>query len=364
MEEIKYNAQDITKHMGERLVMFQLMKYRNWEVDYVDYVGADLIAIDREKNQKYAISVKTKNHETDGHSCSLFKNKDAKKLREFAADMSDSNPMIPVVAYVIVKLDGTICTFLINLDDLDEMRNEGKMVKSGNGGYLFIYGNQNHPNNVKTQKGRERNLKLDAENFEKVLNEQRISHIVTSLQSVRMDNNLYKSWNWNEYNLDEEMYSIQQGSFGERYIIWRARDYGMRAYAINTVGVDVVLQEIGNKNNKYAVSIKTFSKKIKDGYEFEAKNVEHLKEYSSKWRMTPLVSLVFIIYNGDKSRTIYNINMKLDYIERKAVDNNIRWIKCCKGKKNLGGYRFKWDKKLLEELKNDKDIVFTKMVIE
>lgn len=43
----KDNKNQIAQHMGERLTMFHLYHYLGWDVEYVDYVGADIIAIDR-----------------------------------------------------------------------------------------------------------------------------------------------------------------------------------------------------------------------------------------------------------------------------------------------------------------------------
>lgn len=359
----KYNVSDINKNMGERLVMFQLMKYKNFDVDYVDYVGADLIAIDRENNKKYAISVKTKNHETDGHSCSLFKTKDAEHLRQFAESMSCGDTVIPIVAYVIVKLDNSVCTFFISLDDLDELREEGEIIKYSikDSGYLFVYGNQSNPDNLSTDKGKEKNRELDKIIFERVLNEKRISHIVTTLNSMRLGD--FESFSQTHSQLTQGMDNAQQGDFGENYITWRAKDFGLRAYLIKGEGVDVILQSIKDKEKRYAVSVKTFSKEIKDGYEFENTNVKHLEEYSAKWNMTPVVSLLFVV-KTDNIKTVYNFNMKLEYIKVCALNEDIDWVNCCKGAKNTGGFRFKWDQEIIQKLKEDQNIVFTKIIIE
>ena len=46
---------------AETLVMFVLAKYKGMRVALVDHVGADLIATDRERTVRYAISVKGRN---------------------------------------------------------------------------------------------------------------------------------------------------------------------------------------------------------------------------------------------------------------------------------------------------------------
>lgn len=45
---------------GEQLVMFVLGQLKNCTVALIDHVGADVIAVDRNTNRKFAISVKTR----------------------------------------------------------------------------------------------------------------------------------------------------------------------------------------------------------------------------------------------------------------------------------------------------------------
>ena len=357
-----YNVNDITKAMGERLVIFWLMKYLNWDADYVDYVGADIIAIDRVNNKKYAISVKTKNHETDGHSCSLFTTNDAEHLREFASEISNGEcPCIPVVAYVIVKLDRTMCMFLITLDDMEALKNEGEIIRDGKKGYLFVYGNQHNPDKCTTEKGKAENRELDKVIFSKVLKEKRIYHVVEKLESISDGFIPEKDNIENTHSLKKEMYGNQQGDFGESLVVYNARKKGMRAFLIKGEGVDVILQKISDKKI-YAVSVKTFSKEFDDGYEFERSNVEKLREYSEKWGFTPLVSAIFVIRVGS-TKEVFCYTMRLDYIAECAKEKG-GWIKECKGEKNAGGYRFVWNEEWLKKLKESKDILFDKIVIE
>lgn len=350
----KYNVADITKHMGERLVMFYLMKYLDWEVDYVDYVGADLIAIEKSTQHKFAISVKTKNHETDGHSCSLFTHGDARKLKEFASEIStDDECVVPLVAFVIIKLDGTVCVFVANLKDLEEMAEENLIFEKKENNYLFVYGNQNNPKNCKTEKGYNDNLKKDREIFENVLKERRITHIIDNPKDVYVGN-LYGAWDWKEYCLEKEMHNAHQGDFGEQYIAWYAEKYGMRSFVVKTEGVDVVLQ---NKLTKemYAVSVKTFSKDQDAGYEFEKGNIDKLNDYATKWGMKPIVSLLFVVEEEEKTK-VYNLNIPLTYLEECASDSNNKLINYCKGKNNYGGIRLKKHLEVFEKMSTDSKV--------
>lgn len=171
---------ELTQKMGTALLLFQLENYKDWDVEPSNDKHGFLIATNRNSSQKYAILVRTRNHEKDGHSCSSFTYEDAKKLRDFAG-----NNLIPMIAYVIVKADKTICTFLIKLDDLDAMQDESIIIKESEDKkhYLFVYGNQNHPSKVTTDSGKIKNLEHDHDIFEKVLKEERILHIVMSADS-------------------------------------------------------------------------------------------------------------------------------------------------------------------------------------
>lgn len=361
---------EITKTMGETLVMFQLSKYGGVEVNYVDSTGADLIAIDLEdQTRRYAISVKTRNHKSDGHSCSSFRFEDEVYLKKFAANMSyDKVKMVPIVAYVVIRLDGAVCTFFINLDDLVEMSKESKIIKVGkNNNYLFVYGNQGNPSNCKSTKGKEKSISRDKAIFDTVLKENRIKHIVLPLtdNSVMIKDKsefkkLYKDWDYSKDELlsKEYMENKHQGDFGEKYIVWRAKDYGLRAYHVNTVGVDVLLQDKEFKEKIYAISVKTFTKAKKNSYTFEIKNVDNLTQYAELWGFTPVVAMNFIIEKENK-KILYNINMELSYFKKIAIKQNKRNTEVVRG------YRIKWNnEEELEKFKEDSSIIFTKMTIE
>ena len=78
---------------GEQLVMFIIGRLYEHRVAYVDHVGADLIATDKDQ-KKYAISVKSRVFTTDGPQ-QPFDESQQDKLRDFA----DSFGLIPAVAF-------------------------------------------------------------------------------------------------------------------------------------------------------------------------------------------------------------------------------------------------------------------------
>ncbi len=102
---------------GEQLVMFLVGRVYEHRVAYVDHVGADIIATDKE-GKKYAISVKTRVFNTDGPQ-HPFEYNQQKKLRDFA----ESFDLIPAIAFVCIdeiscEKDINIDTYIIELDDL------------------------------------------------------------------------------------------------------------------------------------------------------------------------------------------------------------------------------------------------------
>ena len=108
---------------GEQLVMFIIGRLYEHRVAYVDHVGADLIATDKDQ-KKYAISVKSRVFTTDGPQQPFDENQQD-KLRDFA----DSFGLIPTVAFVCIDkikndADFNIDVYIIELDDFIKMANK------------------------------------------------------------------------------------------------------------------------------------------------------------------------------------------------------------------------------------------------
>lgn len=317
--ERKVNINSITQNMGERLIAAQLSEYKGWEVEYVDYVGADLLALDPKTKNRYAISVKTRRHKKDGDSCSLFKDKDAKKLREFAASISrENNIAIPIVAYVVVKQDYSLCSFIINLDDLDAMREEqdNEIVK-----YKLLH----KKGTLDAHEERDYQFTYGKEQLRSIKADERICYIIRHLEpeNINMKNELYKEWDDKGLFLEKDYCDNQQGDFGENYVLWLSKYYNMYSFWVKTEGVDIISVDRSNRDKQYAVSVKTFTRKITKKtstirYTFEQKNIKKLRKFSdeSRWNMVPVVSVNFLI--EDKYRAplkIININATLDYLE-------------------------------------------------
>lgn len=352
----KNNVADINKGMGERMVMHQLITYKNWDAEYIDYVGADIIAIDHKTKAKYAISVKTRIHQYDDETCSLFTNKDAENLRKFATDMSrEGDEYVPLVAYVVVKKNGTLCSFYIALSDLEDMRQEERIVKTTlkkdknfvdrniEQGYRFCYGD---------------------EILDEVLKDPRIGYVIRPLEKKYMENEWGEKYIKEENGLSKEYWGNQQGTFGEYLTLWQSKFHNMRSYLIQSEGVDIISCDLKNKSTQYAISVKTFSKKPTKKknqitYVFEEKNIRHLTRFKEKWNMIPVVSLNFVILDENKQcRKIISINAKLEYIQNSIENGNLASIftNAETKKKEYKGIKVVLNVDELNELKDDPNI--------
>lgn len=105
---------------GEQLVMFLIGRLYEHRVAYVDHVGADLIATDKER-KKYAISVKSRVFEKDGPQ-QPFDKEQQEKLVSFAKDFN----LIPTVAFVFIDKidiykDVNMDVYIIELKDFQKL---------------------------------------------------------------------------------------------------------------------------------------------------------------------------------------------------------------------------------------------------
>ena len=351
------NTEKITQNMGERTTMFFLHQYLEWEVEYVDYVGADLIALDKVNNKRYAISVKTRklNEKWNGDkpiyleskSVSLFKDDDAAYLREFANDMN----MEPLVAFVIVfqkrkkeKGNNSAYLFLIGLDHLIELRDNTNFnsVNYTKDGFRLSFGNQNN-----------------------AIQMLRDDPMITRFEMEITDHSISKDFGNCKTDmvgkLDKEYWSKQQGAFGEYLALWYlGKNNKMRGYHVDSNGADLILIDTENKKDQYAVSVKTFTYQNKRCYEFEAKHKNNLIEFAKKWSdpfitepMEPMIC--FNLVCPDK---IYLIAFTIDHVKdiQKQGANYIDFNKS-------GSIIIRYSDEMLNRIKMDDEIIFKEITI-
>lgn len=408
-----YNETYIKKGFGESLVMFQLMTYKGWDVENVDYVGVDLIAIDAKTQKRYAIQVKLRQFGLDeGETNSNFTFDSEMKLRSFSEKMSAAGArMIPIVAFININRDQSINTILINLDDLVEMRLEqvdNGITESNSRNKKGYICNTNTKLNELTSDHRvtcyryipqfvdnsldgpkEDKLPIEDKKFDAYKEEKENTELKKKenrIQKYIKDGIEESSIGENEEDSFIQHQTVQKGIFGEWYYMFKELTRGNHPFLIQTIGVDV-LSLNSNTNELSAISVKTFSKKEEDAYTFELSNEENLKLFCEKWDIAPCnrkVAFQFLIYR-DKIKDgkilfdnqgmpvkeyymMYNFEMTLDYLSSVADYNRIHCyenvgnyiVDAVSPRKNYNkiGCTINWQGGNLKALMEDKNIKF------
>lgn len=320
---------------GEHLVMFQLGIYKNMSIAHVDYVGADLIAINLDNpDEKIAISVKTRRiGKTESLSCSLFTDNDEKHLSAFSNDMK----MQPMVAYVLsvqneANSDETVHTFIFTLDDLCRMKDDisikyvNQFIKTKDN--KKIYGTR---------------FSFGPEHIEEILSNPEISHIQMDINAKINcwgDNRNHVNIGENlaiEAELQKDSWEKQFGNFGEFLTTWIFGPIkGWRTYHIDHIGADIIAFDKHDISIKYALSVKSKTKKTSfDGrsknmkkklppvfrYNFTKKDIDNLMEFSNTWNMVPMVTFIFFEINPpelNETNKLHVFSMTLDYMEKSS----------------------------------------------
>lgn len=408
-----YNETYVKKGFGESLVMFQLMAYKGWDVENVDYVGVDLIAIDTKTQKRYAIQVKLRQFGIDeGETNSNFTFDSEMKLRSFSEKMSATGiRMIPIVAFININRDQSINTILINLDDLVEMRLEqadngitesGSRSKRGyicntntklreliNDHRVTCYRYVPHFVDNSLDGPEEDKLPIDDEKYNEYKKEKEIKELKkkeTRIQKYIKDGTEESSIIEKDEDSLIQHQTVQKGIFGEWYYMFKELTRGNHPFLIQSIGADV-LSLNSNTNELSAISVKTFSKKEEDAYTFELSNEENLMQFCEKWDIAPSnrkVAFQFLIYR-DKEKDgkiifdsqgipekeyymMYNFEMTLDYLSSVADYNRTHCyenvgdyiIDAVSPQKNYNkiGCTINWHKENLKKLMEDKNIDF------
>lgn len=428
MKGRRFNAKKINKEFGESLVRFQLMSYRGWDVESIDYVGVDLIAIDIENGNRYAIQVKLRHFIGECETNSDFTFDIEMKLRAFVEMMSiGTTRMIPVVAYVNINRDQSINTVLINLDDLSQMRREKE--KNGISYSTYKEGYICNTNTLLEELMADSRVTcyryipasnfvgncLDGQDKDGVHNcdveyskykEKKEKENIEKIRS-RKERYLKKG-----YLLDDEKDvceigkntliehdKLQKGTYGEWYYMLKSLVSGYHPFLVQSEGIDILrlLKTGDNKTtNISAVSVKTFSKKEEDTYTFEISNKNKINEFCDKWDIADvdrIVVLQFLIYRdkiedgkiifNDQGMPIkeyymmYTFEMKLGYLVETCSKNYIenkynidkweeQYLMSVVDKKTgyEVGYKIDWRGDKLLKIQNDDNIDFSVVVFD
>lgn len=376
----KYNSTYVNKEFGEHLVMFQLMSYKGWDVENVDYVGVDLIAIDKKTGVRYAIQVKLRHFsDSESSSNSDFTYNSEKSLRSFANAMSTGeNIMIPLVAFVNIGKNQCINTVIVALADLIRLSKES--YKNGLEETEFGY-------RCNTGELLNRLLAEDcvtSYRYYPKFKEGVVEEEKPLIKDETCETKLEKIDCYTYYDEKDTLVGhgkVQMGTFGEWYYMLRSLTDGYHPFLIQSEGVDILkLKEASIENQISAVSIKTFSKREWDSYNLEIKNEKYINEFCDKWSVSEanrLISLQFLIYKDVFENNIliegkkdyymmYTFEMTLDYLVKSANNENIPYIYISKkkdsnSKDNITGYTLNWKSDNLDKIMEDDNISFNKV---
>lgn len=307
-----FNSKEINKNMGERLVMHLLMTYYDWNVFYVDYVGADLLAIDlkKEHSQRYAISVKMRDITRESQSVTSFNFNDYENLCAFANSVQKTYEpcVIPLLAYVILTKSGHLYILFINAHDFNDMRNEGIVKDAQAGGYSL---------NVGTEKVEE----LGITYIQRILQDDRVAYFDLEMNNIKIkptfDYN--KKHEYENKFLMKDNWRNELGKLGESFVSFLSNARGRHSFWVNSEGIDHMMVDANDSNKQYGVSVK--SAIAKDSFRFEAKDVINLEKVARDWNITPEIAIIAIGKNRrNEIETMYCFWIDFEQLKQYGLD--------------------------------------------
>lgn len=185
-------------------------------------------------------------------------------------------------------------------------------------------------------------------------------------------------------------WSKQFGDFGEQLIMYLiGRQKNMKVALVDHAGADIIASDLGNKNNRYAISVKshTLNIKINDNeikiesklFNFDEHNIKELRAFAENFDLKPVVSIVIVqpeipqdhpywIAKLEKSKNKYfekhdklvidTFTFLLDDAEE-MIKEGKRY--CTYKNSSPGGFNFKFENLYFEELLADKRIDHTRL---
>lgn len=100
-------------------------------------------------------------------------------------------------------------------------------------------------------------------------------------------------------------WSKQFGDFGEQLVMYLiGRQKNMKVALVDHAGADLIASDLGNKDNRYAISVKSHTLNIKISennvniesklYNFDEHNIKQLKSFAENFSLEPVVSIVIV----------------------------------------------------------------------
>ena len=185
-------------------------------------------------------------------------------------------------------------------------------------------------------------------------------------------------------------WSKQFGDFGEQLVMYLiGRQKNMKVALVDHAGADLIASDLGNKNNRYAISVKSHTLNIKVEeekigiesklYNFDAHNIEQLKNFAENFSLEPVVSIVIVQPEIPQDHPVWREklkNNKNEYFEKhdklvidvftfllKDAEDMIKEGKryCTPRKGAPGGFNFKFENAYFKDVLADKRIDHTRL---
>lgn len=163
----------------------------------------------------------------------------------------------------------------------------------------------------------------------------------------------------------------------------------MKVVLVDHAGADLIASDLGNANNRYAISVKSHTLNIKVNeekiniesklYNFDEHNIKQLKNFAENFNLKPVVSIVIAQPEIPQEHSFWQKKLERNadkYCERHdnlvidvftfLLDDAFEMIKegkdyCTPKYSSPGGFNFKFENKYFEELLADKHIDHTRL---
>jgi|GEM_PF-911274 hypothetical protein len=193
-------------------------------------------------------------------------------------------------------------------------------------------------------------------------------------------------------NKKDPRWSKQFGDFGEQLVMYLiGRQKNIKVALVDHAGADLIASDLENKNNRYAISVKSHTLNINVNennvstesklYNFGDHNIRQLKNFAENFELEPVVSIVIVQPEIPQDNPYWKIKSekhknKEKYFEKhdklvidiftfllsdaeKMIEEGRRY--CTHKTTNPGGFNFKFENLYFEELLADKRIDHTRM---
>ncbi len=184
-------------------------------------------------------------------------------------------------------------------------------------------------------------------------------------------------------------WSKQFGDFGEQLIMYIiGRHKNMKVAFVDHAGADLIASDLGNKNNRYAISVKSKTLSITTDeenkiriesklYKFTEHDIRELKNFADNFDLKPVVSIVIVqpeilqTHPDWQKRLRNNSNRYFEKHDKLVIDTftflledafaMINEDKQYCSPTGSGGFNFKFENLYFEEVLADKRIDHTRL---